>query len=324
MFSYPNLYRHWPYAGKPNRRRVGHVRQQRAALLTVPILLTLLAPAFTTNAAQGVGVETALASRVTKVLVFVEENHSYREMKAQMPYTFKLAEKYGYASHYRATRHPSLPNYLAMAGGSTFGVTDDLPPAQHPILDPSVFGKAIAAGRTAKVYAESMVSSCAAKNVGMYAVRHNPWTYFVSSAEHRKCLAYDVPETAVALDISKGALPNVGMVVPNVCHDAHNCSLATADAWFKSRMALVLEGPDFAAGRLAVILTADEDDHTQANTILTVVVHPSLAGVGKVVSTPLNQYSLTRFLQDVSHSTPYLNHAAGAPDLATAFDLRIG
>jgi hypothetical protein len=31
-------------------------------------------------------------------------------------------------------------------------------------------------------------------------------------------------------------------------------------------MAKVLAGPDFTPGRLAVILTADEDDRTQANT----------------------------------------------------------
>ncbi len=243
---------------------------------------------------------------------------------AKSPYTFGLAVKYGYATSCKATAHPSLPNYLAMAGGSTFGVTDDYPPARHPINALSVFGKAIAAGRTAKVYAESMVSNCAPTNAGLYAVRHNPWTYFTPASEHQQCLAHDVPETALALDISSGALPNVGMVVPNVCNDAHNCSLATADTWFASRMAKVLAGPDFMAGRLAVVLTADEDDRTQSNTVLTVVVHPALAGVGKVVSTPLTQYSLTRFLQDVSHSAPYISQAASAPDLAAAFGLTVG
>lgn len=195
----------------------------------------------------------------------------------------------------------------------------------HPVNASSVFGKAIAAGGTAKTYAEGMPSNSSAKNAGLYAVRHNPWTYFTPTAsEHQQCLAYDVPGTALAVDISTGTLPTVGMVIPNVCNDAHNCSLGTADAWFKSRMARVLAGRDFAAGRLAVILTADEDDRTQANTVLTEVVHLSPDGVGKVVSTPLNQYSMTRFLQDVSHSAPYLSQAATAPDLATAFGLTTG
>jgi acid phosphatase len=262
---------------------------------------------------------------VTKVLVFVEENHSLNEMKVQMPYALSLAQRYEYASNYQATTHPSLPNYLAIAGGSTFGVIDDAGPLSHQINASSVFGRAIAAGRTAKTYAEGMGSNCSPTNVGGYAVKHNPWVYFTpGTSEHEKCLAYDVPETALANDIKNGTLPTVGVVVPDLCHDGHDCSLATADAWFKSRMANVLAGPDFKAGRLAVILTADEDDSTQTNTILTMVVHPSLDGLHTVINTPLTHYSLTRLLQDVSHSTPYLLSAADAPNLATAFGLKLG
>ncbi len=46
------------------------------------------------------------------------ENHSIGQMRAGMPYTASLAERYGYATDYRAVRHPSLPNYLAVAGGA--------------------------------------------------------------------------------------------------------------------------------------------------------------------------------------------------------------
>jgi hypothetical protein len=34
---------------------------------------------------------------VTKLLVFVEENHSLRQMRSQMPYAFGLAQRFGYA-----------------------------------------------------------------------------------------------------------------------------------------------------------------------------------------------------------------------------------
>lgn len=316
---------HFPSEARATLKRIGQSGRNRVILVTVPALLTFLVPTFMADTAQSAVVAATTGTPVTKVLVFVEENHSYNEMKAQMPYTAGLAQKYGYATSYKATAHPSLPNYLAMAGGTTFGITNDYPPAQHPVNASSVFGTAISAGRTAKTYAEGMPSNCSTKNAGLYAVRHNPWTYFTPTAsERQQCLAYDVPETALASDISKGTLPTVGMVIPNVCNDAHSCPLATADAWFNSRMANVLAGPDFTSGRLAVILTADEDDRTQANTVLTVVVHPSLSGLGKVVSTPLTQYSLTRLLQDVAHSTPYLSNAAGAPDLAAAFGLTIG
>src|SRR4051812_43426121 len=45
--------------------------------------------------------------KVTKVLVFVVENHSLAQMKTGLPYTFSQARKFGYATHYRARRHPS-------------------------------------------------------------------------------------------------------------------------------------------------------------------------------------------------------------------------
>ena len=38
-----------------------------------------------------------------------------------MPYLAGLAGEFGRTTAYRAVTHPSLPNYLAVAGGSTFG-----------------------------------------------------------------------------------------------------------------------------------------------------------------------------------------------------------
>ncbi len=222
------------------------------------------------------------ATPVTKVLVFMEENHSLAQMQSGMPYAYSLARQYGYANSYTAITHPSLPNYLAIAGGDTFGVTDDAAPSSHPINAQTVFGQALALGKTAKTYAESMPSNCAltgATSKG-YAVKHNPWTYFTPTAERAGCNTYDVPETKLSDDITAGTLPNVGMVLPNQCNDAHDCSLATADNWFKSRMTAIMAGPDWQAGRLVVVLTADEDDKASGNQVLTVVIRSLPAGAG--------------------------------------------
>ena len=108
------------------------------------------------------------------------------------------------------------------------------------------------------------------------------------------------------------------MVVPDLCNDAHDCSLATADTWFQSLMAKICAGPDWKSGNLAVVLTADEDDSKSGNKVLTVVMHPAVSG--KVVSTALTHYSLTRFYEDVA-GVSHLNAAASAPDMATAFGL---
>lgn len=254
---------------------------------------------------------------VTKLLVFVVENHSMDQMQQEMPWLDGVAQTYGYTTDYRALTHPSLPNYLAMAGGDMFGVTDDHPPSAHPIDAPSVFGQALDAGRSATVYAESMTEPCQRDDDGLYAVRHNPWTYF--TAEQRLCLEHDLPLPALAQDVASGRLPNVGLVVPNTCSDAHDCPLSRADDWMRQYVGPVLAGPDFASGHLAVVVTADEDDKEHDNRILTVVAHPSLDHA--VVDTELTHYSLSRAYAEAAGIDPLAN-AADAPSLLSAFGLR--
>ena len=308
----------------PLRRRSLRVTALTAtgAALTAAVLATTGAPAPAAVPAGPVAAAATSTSttKVTKLLTFVEENHSLAQMQSSMPYTDSLAKTYGYATDYTATRHPSLPNYLAIAGGSTFGVADDNGPSSHRIAGRSIFGQAIAAGKRAKVYADGMPRNCSLTNGGTrYAVKHNPWAYFSSSAERRACKRFDVPVSQLRGDITNGRLPNAGMVVPNLCHDAHDCSLGTADRWFKSQMTAIMAGPDWRSGRLAVVLTADEDDHSSGNRVLTVVIHRSQRH--HVVSTSLTHYSLTRLYTAVLGRTSYLRSAATAPHMATAFGL---
>jgi acid phosphatase len=248
--------------------------------------------------------------------VVVEENHSYQQMQSGMPYLTSLASTYGYASNYTAISHPSLPNYLAIAGGSTFGVTDDNNPTAHPINAPSVFDQALAQHLTAGVYADSMPSNCDLNNAGNYAVRHNPWTYFTLGRSD--CQSYDRPMGTFTSDAKSSSLPNVGMVVPDVCNDAHSCPLATADTWLKNELPTVLGSQDFTSGRLAVVITADEDDHSSGNHVLTVVLDANLSGA--VVTTPLSHYSLSRFYSETVGASP-LGNARNAPDMRDAFGL---
>ena len=256
---------------------------------------------------------------ITKVLVFVEENHSLAQMKSGMPYAYRLAKRYGYATNYTATTHPSLPNYIAMVSGRTYGIRDDLNPSAHKLTGASVFGRAIAAGKTAATYADGMPSNCAlTKGGSSYVPKHNPWAYFVN--ERALCRKYDLPISRLGSAVTHGTLPNVGMVIPNLRHDAHDGSLGTADAWFRGWMTKIVAGPDWASGRLAIVLTADEDNRLSRNKVLTIVIHRSQRA--KVVTTPLTHYSLARLFAEISATKP-LHLAATAPSMVKAFGLPI-
>ncbi|MCW2809738.1 MAG: phosphatidylinositol-3-phosphate phosphatase [Friedmanniella sp.] len=261
------------------------------------------------------------SNQVTKVLTIVVENHSLDQMKSGMPYTYGLAQQYGYATSWTAIRHPSLPNYLALAAGSTAGVTDDANPSSHPISGPSVFGSALARGKTAKSYQEGMTSNCLGTSSGKYAPKHNPWAYYVD--ERAACQTFDVPTGTLSSgplhsDIVAGTLPNVGEVTPDLCNDAHDCSLAVADGWLQGWMNQVFAGPDWRSGHLAVVITADEDNGSQGNKVLTTVVHPSQSH--RVVSTPLTHYSWTRMMTELV-GAPCLNAGCTAPSATVAFGL---
>ena len=296
-----------------------------APTTTAPTTTAPTTTAPTTTAPPTTSSAPTASGSVDKVLVFIEENHSLSQMQAGMPYLYSQATKFGYATHYTAITHPSLPNYLAIAFGSTFGISDDNSPASHPEASPDVFSAAINAGRTAKSYQESMPTRCATSSSSPYAVKHNPWAYDTTPSARTQCNSFDVPSgttTAGALhdDLAAGTLPNVGEVTPNLNNDAHDGTLATADTWMKNWFTQIYASPDWKSGHLAVIVTADEDASNQGNTVLTTVIHPSQNA--HVVTTPLTHYSMTTLLSEVGHSACMRNGCAAA-NFAGAFGLTI-
>ena len=263
------------------------------------------------------------ASGVEKVLVIVEENRSVSDVGAHMPFLMSRARAYGTATKFYAISHPSLPNYLVLAGGSTFGVADDADPAAHRLHGPSLFGQLVAAGRTAKTYAEEMPSNCALRNQGTYAVRHNPWTYFDDRAERAACNKFDVPSGspnagALLNDVTAGKLPTFGLLVPGVCNDGHDCSAARADDWLRSWLPIIMKGPEFTSRRLAIVITWDEDDDHSGNRVPLMVIYPSLKG--KQVTTRLDHYGLSASIARTAGTSP-LRRADKSADVLAAFGL---
>jgi hypothetical protein len=242
-----------------------------------------------------------------------------------MPHLAGWAKSYGQATNYSAITHPSLPNYLAIWGGSTFGVHTDCGVGTSGCTPtgPSVFGQTLAAGKTATAYQESMGSPCQTGGSGGYAPRHGPWPYWQDSSERAGCLKNDVSSGTTSSgnlhdDIVNGQLPVTGELTPNLCNDAHDCSLATFDSWLANWVPALMAGPDYRSGNLTILITFDEDDGSQGNKVALVAIDPRLSG--KTVTGSFNHYSLTKWLDD-NAGVPELRNAASAPDLQAAFGL---
>jgi hypothetical protein len=223
------------------------------------------------------------------------------------PYINALAQQCGSASQFYAETHPSLPNYIAMTSGSTQGIVDDNGPSSHLLNVPSIFSQLPGGWRALQ---ESMTANCLLYNSGLYAVRHNPATYF--SNIRTECGARDVP---------LGSTPDLSarftFVTPNLCNDMHDCSVATGDAWLKTFLGKVFATPEYSAGRTAVFLTWDEDDSGHGNRIATLVAAPSIAP-GTVSAQTFDHYSMLRTTEEML-GLGFIGNAASAASMRGAF-----
>src|SRR5438552_5791735 len=75
---------------------------------------------------------TSPAGPIKHVVVIIMENKEYENVvgSPDAPYENALVSQYALARNYSAVSHPSLPNYLALAAGDTFGVSSDCLPSE--------------------------------------------------------------------------------------------------------------------------------------------------------------------------------------------------
>jgi hypothetical protein len=270
---------------------------------------------------------------ISKVLVIAEENHEYGDIigSADAPYLTALAAVNGTATHLDAgypVRCPSLAAYILLTSGSTGGICDDRAPKAHQIYGDNLFHQVLASGREWRNYAETAPGNCAPDNSAdsRYLVRHVPATYYV--ADRRDCARWAVPmgtPAAGALhhDIAAGTLPAFGFLSPDACHDMHGaprCPLdrvGKGDRWLHKWLPAIVSGPDYRAGRVAIIITWDEGTN-RTNHIPTVVISPATRRV--VAAQAYTHCSTLRTIEEVLR-LPLLGCARTAASMVPAFHL---
>ena len=247
------------------------------------------------------------------VLVIVFENHKFGQIVGNndAPFFNKLAGTYGLATAYQAITHPSLPNYLAMTGGSTFGITSDC--TDCPVNSQSLADQLEGAGLSWRAYLEGIPSACyTGARSGNYAKKHNPFIYYDDIAQNQaRCERSILPLKSFTDDLTGGTLPNFSFIAPDLCHDMHDCSVADGDKWLSSFLPDVLSSRAFRDG-LSVFITFDEGTD-QSNHIPTLVIGQNISA-GSRFEDAYTHYSLLRTIEDVFG----LSHLGHAGDPGTA------
>jgi acid phosphatase len=228
---------------------------------------------------------SAQSAHFGHVFIVVEENQNYAEVVASpsMPYLNSLANQYGLAANYFANAHPSIPNYFELTTGQTLTLIDALTPHSFPVSENNVIRELIAAGKTWKSYAEDLPAiGYTGGDSGNYAVRHNPIAYLTDVQNDPAQTKNLVPFSQFAVDLPTADLPDYSFIVPNLCNDAHNCSLTTADNWLKTNIDPVIRSPVFQKDGLLIIVfdEADTLDFTAGGGHVAAVIVSPLAKRG--------------------------------------------
>ncbi|MGN6257212.1 MAG: alkaline phosphatase family protein [Solirubrobacterales bacterium] len=232
----------------------------------------------------------------------VLENREYEEAlgNPEAPYLEHLAEKGAVAVNYYGVSHPSLPNYLALLAGSTFGIGENC--TECVVYGPNLATQLSRAGISWRAYMESMPEPCfTGASSGRYAKRHDPFVYFPSiTALPRRC-ADVVPETRLVADLDRHRLPTFGWLTPDLCHDGHDCMLKAVDwhLWLLLPRVIHQLGPH---GLLVITFDEGLSDagccgELGGGRVATILVGPDVPG-GREIRLPANHYSLLASIED--------------------------
>jgi phosphatidylinositol-3-phosphatase len=111
------------------------------------------------------------------------------------------------------------------------------------------------------------------------------------------------------------------LIIPNQCHDAHDCGLPVADAWLAEHVPKIIESEAFRTdGVLFVTFDEDAGDDPSGGHIATIVVSP-LVAAGMRSSVRYDHYSLLRTIED-AWGLDCLAKACEAKPMADFFTVR--
>ena len=270
---------------------------------TVPPTVPASSPAISATPDPATLTPTATASPVfSRVYAIVMENKEYGQIVGSddAPYINSLIAQYGLATNYTGVMHPSEPNYLALFSGSTQGATND---GVYNLDDANLADQLEAKGKTWRVFAENVPTNCftgevgvnGADGIGFYARKHNPAISFtdISRAPARCANITDFTHF-------DPAAADYALIVPNLCHDMHDCPVATGDSFLKSFVPRILNSRAWHAARGGVLFITWDEGTTNAGGggRVPLIVISSRVPKGFQSSTAHNHYSLVRTIEE--------------------------
>lgn len=244
------------------------------------------------------------------VVLIVFENHEVDDVlgSSDAPTFNRLGSQYATISNYTAVAHPSLPNYLALVSGSTQGIDSDC--TDCIVAGRSLADTLAASRKTWKTYAEGLPrTGFTGASSGRYAKKHNPFVYFRRNLTPAR-LQRVVPLSRFLPDVRGRRLPTFSLVIPDLCHDMHDCSVSTGDTWLASFVKPLLRGSVLKRSAVFVVFDEGTSDVGGGGRIAALALGPLVRPHSKSTGAT-NHYGLLRTIES-GLRLPLLGLSAGA------------
>jgi len=203
-----------------------------------------------------------------------------------------------------AEEHPSDGNYLALAGGSTFGV-----PLTDPLeYDPSYTIRARnigdlvdAAHETWRGYLQSADGPCDDTLHGWYRNDDLPFLYFADVRSRPSyCAHHLVPLPQLSTDLAKAATtPSFSWVAADGCDDMEGCGIRAGDDFLRLVCDAIFASPAWRTQASLLVITFDEDgyDYERPSQLVPTILVGSHVRAGYVSHQRYTHYSLLRTIE---------------------------
>src|SRR5467141_2910255 len=264
-----------------------------AIVATMLLLLVVLAgsgirPLVTPDHAAGPSpISAETSNNFDQLVVVLMENHDLTDIYGPAVYMTQLADAFGFSTGWTSITNPSQPNYIALIGGSTFGVSGDgnTPNLNHPTIVDIMENT----GKTWKAFAESAGGS----GCGLSPPRgedHYPFlSYTTITGNSARCanLVSGGPAQVVS---ALNAGTSFIWFTPTDNHNMHDNSVSSGDSWLQSWVPGLLSA---MAGKKAALMVTFDEGYANPPLVYTSFSGPAAKTAFKS-SVSYNHYSLLK------------------------------
>src|SRR2546427_5331094 len=276
-----------------SRRYSAFVALSASALLILAgLLVSGIVPFSTPGNSVGLGpISSSATGNFDQLVVVLMENHNLNEIYGPAPYMTQLADQYAFSEGWSSITNPSQPNYIALLGASTFGVSGD---GNHPNLNhPTLVDLIETSGHTWNAIAEGSGSGCSINpDRGEDHFPFLSYTTITGSAARCASLHSGGPTDVVA---ALNAGTNFIWFTPTDQHNMHDNSVASGDAWLQSWVPGLLTA--MGSKKAALIIMFDEAYTSPP------YIYMSFSGTATKLAykstASYSHYSLAKLLEDV-------------------------